>query len=469
MAVTRTVLVLALSFLFIAAAFAQPPAPAPDAIAFIHANVIPMDRERVLRDQTVIVSQGRIAKIGKTSSIKVPDSALKIDAGGRYLLPALCDMHVHIEGEAWNAALRPEERTAITDARYESFLFPYVANGVTTVQVLSGTADEIPLRQRIARNEFLGPRLILARMIDGPKKAWPPPISVWVDSPQEAREAVRRAKAEGYDMMKVYSFLSPESYDAIIETAKELNMPVIGHIPMSVSVEHVIESGQKMIAHTEELAKHTEGNYSQERIDHYAALMAKNGVYLEPTLFTTRTIIELFDDPERVMGRPEAAYHADVMQRGIWSFISERLYKPVPEAARKKIRDDYDKFQRPLTKSFRAKGGRMLAGSDVILPGLVAGFALHGELRELVDVGLTPYEALRTSTTIPFEYLGEKDKGTIAAGSQSDLILVDRNPLEDISAAASVSGVLMRGRWIAKEEIDKKMREIAAPRKVASN
>ncbi|HEU4499988.1 MAG TPA: amidohydrolase family protein, partial [Sphingomicrobium sp.] len=102
--------------------------------------------------------------------------------------------------------------------------------------------------------------------------------------------------------------------------------------------------------------------------------------------------------------------------------------------------------------------------TDSLLPRLVPGFTLHQELQELVDVGLTPYEALRTSTTIPNEYLGEsKEAGTIQVGKRTDLLLVDANPLENVSAASKISGVMMRGRWIAKEEIDRRMREISKP------
>ena len=104
-----------------------------------------------------------------------------------------------------------------------------------------------------------------------------------------------------------------------------------------------------------------------------------------------------------------------------------------------------------------------MAGSDTILPGLVPGFALHRELKELIEVGLTPYEALRTSTTRPFEYLGEIDKaGTIEIGKYTDLILLNENPLKDISNVSKISGVLMRGRWIGSDEIKKRMNEIEA-------
>jgi imidazolonepropionase-like amidohydrolase len=464
-----TLLALAIA-LSCAACAHSPPAPqagaATNTVAFLHASVVPMDRERVLADQTVVVVDGRIAAMGPDATVKVPRGAVRIDAQGRHLLPALSDMHVHVEGESWNALLSPEALAASKDVPFEDFLFPYVANGVTTVQVLSGTHELLPVRGRIANGELLAPRLVLARMIDGPKKAWPPPLSVWVANAAEARAATLQAKAEGYDKMKVYSFLDKASYDAVIATAREQHMDVIGHIPNALSVEYVVDAGQKMIAHTEEVAKHAHGDYSAGRIAYYADRIAKGHVYMTPTLVTTRTILEQLDAPAGLFAQPEAAYAAHPMQTGIWSFIATQLYASIPGPARTRIRDDFEQFQRPLTKVFHDHGGQLMTGTDSLLPRLVPGFALHRELHELVDVGLTPYEALRTSTTIPYEYLGEAaDAGTIAVGKRTDLLLVDGNPLADIAAAAKISGVLMRGRWIDKAEIDARMERIrkAAP------
>jgi cytosine/adenosine deaminase-related metal-dependent hydrolase len=443
---------------------AQQPPTAPDVVAFVHASVIPMDTERVLRDHTVVVANGRIVELGPTASVQVPDGALRVDATGRYLLPAFCDMHVHPLGEPWNAMLPPEAQLMSGDVPFERFLFPFVANGVTTVQVLSATPDHVPLRVQIIRGELRAPRLILARMIDGPDEAWPPPLSTWVNSAEEARAAVRAAHETGYDRIKVYSFLSREAYDAIIATAAELRMEVIGHIPMSISPEYVLGAGQTLIAHSEELLKHAGGDHSGERIEYYADLMAQHGVWMTPTLVTTRAILEYFADPEAHLARPEAVYFSHPMERGVWSFITGILYAPIPPAAREWLRDGFENFQRPLTTAFHSHGGRMMVGTDTPWPGLVAGFALHRELRELVDVGLTPFEALRTATTTPFEYLGENDRaGTIAVGMESDLVLLEANPLEDIAAAAGIAGVLMRGRWIGREEIDRTMTTLTLP------
>jgi imidazolonepropionase-like amidohydrolase len=430
-------------------------------IAFVDAAVIPMDGERVLRDQTVVVVDGRIAAVGPASQVRVPRGARRIDARGRFLIPALADMHVHVEGESWDKLLSREAKAASKTTPFEDFLFPYVANGVTTVQVLSGTRELLPVRGRIAEGELLAPRLILARMIDGPDKAWPPPLADWVATADEARDATRRAKADGYDKMKVYSFLTKETYDAVVATAKEQQMDVIGHVPYALSVEYVVDAGQKMIAHTEEVAKHADGDYSAERIAYFADRIADGGVWLTPTLVTTRRILDEFTDPEGLFAAPEAIYSSHPMQKEVWSFIAN-MYKGIPAPARAKLRDDFDKFQKPFTKVFHDRGGQLMTGTDALMPRLVSGFALHQELQEFVDVGLAPYEALRASTTVPYEYLGEdRQAGTITVGKRTDLLLVDANPLDDISAASKISGVLMRGRWIGRDEIDRRMAKIA--------
>lgn len=442
-------------------AAAASPKPPSKSVAFVHANVVPMDRERVLRDQTVVLVDGRITAVGPVFTVKIPPRAVRIEARGRYLLPALSDMHVHVEGESWNALLSAEAKAASKNPPFEDFLFPYVANGVTTVQVLSGTHELLPVRGQIAQGQMLAPRLILARMIDGPDKAWPPPLSTWVSTAEEARTATLRAKAEGYDKMKVYSFLTKETYDAVIKAAREQRMDVVGHIPYALSVEYVVEAGQKMIAHTEEVAKHADGDYSNARISYFAGRIADGGVWLTPTLITTRRILEEFNDADGLFAGPEAKYYAHPIQRDIWRFISN-MNQQIPPEHQRRIRDDFEKFQKPFAKVFHDKGGQLMTGTDSLLPRLVPGFALHQELHELVAVGLTPYEALRSSTTVPYEYLGESDQaGTIEVGKRTDMLLVEANPLEDISAAARIAGVMMRGRWIGRDEIDRKMREIS--------
>ena len=199
-------------------------------LAFIHANVIPMDEECVLNDQTVIVRDGRFHEIGDTSSTVVPDDSHRVDVNSQYMIPALADMHIHLEGQAWNIMFPPDAQFSPEELDFSAILFPYLANGVATVQIMSALPEHIQLRDQINRGETLGPRLILNRMIDGPEQAWPPPISTWVETPLEARQAVVDAREAGYDGLKVYSFLSPECYDAILSMAEEIAMPVSGQM-----------------------------------------------------------------------------------------------------------------------------------------------------------------------------------------------------------------------------------------------
>jgi imidazolonepropionase-like amidohydrolase len=140
----------------------------------------------------------------------------------------------------------------------------------------------------------------------------------------------------------------------------------------------------------------------------------------------------------------------------------ESLYKPIPEPQRQLIRDGFEQFQLPLTRALNKRGVKLLAGSDTLLPTLVPGFALHRELKELVAAGLSNYEALRSSTTYPFEYLGEQvEFGAFQIGKAANLVLLEANPLEDISNSSSIAGVVFQGRWISKDNILKRMHMIS--------
>ena len=175
--------------------------------AFVHANLIPMDEERLLLNQTFIVQNGWITQIGDAAHVAIPNDAIKIDASSQYITSALNDMHIHLEGDAWNIMFPPEKQFSEDDLDFEDILFPYLANGITTVQVMSALPEHIALRERIKSGEILGPRLILNRMVDGVGEAWPPPINTQVATPEEARQIVIDSKDAGYDGMKVYNSL----------------------------------------------------------------------------------------------------------------------------------------------------------------------------------------------------------------------------------------------------------------------
>ncbi len=365
-------------------------------IAFTNVSVIPMDKERVLQDQTVIVREGRISEIGPASSTKVPRGTTEIDGTGRYLIPALADMHLHIIGLTWNIMFPPQAQFTAEALDFNKILFPYVAKGVAIVEIKSAIENHLTLRDQIARGEVLGPRLILSKMIDGPEKAFPEPIAVWVDDAASARQGVLDANEAGYDRMKVYGFLNRESYDSILATAKEVGMPVDGHIPVELSVEHILGAGQNLIAHSEEVTRMAKGDFSPERIDYFAGIIAASETWVSPTLVTSRQIVAIFDDHEKELARPEMRYAQHPMQQGIWLFFLNVRYLPIPEDYRQGIRDGFEQFGRPFTKALQDKGVKLLTGTDTLLPTLVPGFALHQELEELVAVGSPPLSGLES-------------------------------------------------------------------------
>ncbi len=434
---------------------------------FTNVNIIPMDRDRILNDQIVIIRDGKINAIG-SSSMEVPVGSVIIDAEGKYLIPALADMHVHLEGDAWNLVCPPGAKFSTEEIDFSDILFVYIANGITMIDIMSALPEHIQLREKIQKNEILGPRLVLSKMIDGPGKAWPPPISKWVKNGEEAARAVKEFVKQGYDRIKVYSFLSKESYDAIIKTAKELKIPVDGHIPLSVTPEYIVKSGQNMIAHAEEVMKFAK-DHSPEQIKYYAGLIADSNTWIDSTMILSKNLISLFEDDGKEFSKSGTEY-LHPLGSMIWSFVFEKLYKPIPEKIKKSIKDGYNSFQIPFVYEFHKQGGKLLAGTDSLIPSTLPAVSLHKELEIMVNAGLSNFEALKASTTNPYEFLGESDmSGTIMKGKNANLLLLEKNPLNNISNTRSIAGVMINGVWISKEQIDIRMKKISEKYKLLRN
>jgi hypothetical protein len=420
-----------------------------------------MNKETVLSDYSVIIRDGSIRELGPSSSLKIPQGATVVDVTGKFMIPALSDMHVHLEGDAWNIMYSPESRFSSEEIDFNDILFLYIANGITTVDVLFAFPEHIPLREKIKKNEMVGPRLILSRMIDGAGKAWPPPLGVWINNPDEAKKAVVQMHKEGYDRIKVYSFLDKESYDVIIATAKDLKMPVDGHVPFAASVEHVLSSDQKMIAHVEEVMKFAQ-SYHPDQIAYYADLIAKSDTWVTSSLILNRNLNALLKDSAGQFSKSGTEY-LHPMGLGIWRYVYQNIYKPIPEKGRLALINGYNSFQRPFAYEFHKRGGKLLTGTDALVPSTLPGFSLHEELEELVDAGLTPYETLRASTTNAYEFLGELSAaGTIEPGKIANFVVLDKNPLENISNTRTISGVMTQSRWMPRGEIDGRLGEIRA-------
>ena len=230
----RRILSLLLSILFcwISVAHAQSTAPARS-LAFTHVTVIDTVRGKLNADVTVVVSGDRIIAVGKPGRVQVPKDVQVVDATGKFLIPGLWDMHFHT----------PEEKQA-----REIFYPLALANGVTGVRNMFGSESLLKQKAEISSGTLSGPRMIVgSEVLDGPVPTWPGSISIADAS--AARRTVREIKVKGYDFVKVYQFLSRETYLAIIDEAKKQNIPFAGHVPFSLSAAEASDAGQKSFEH----------------------------------------------------------------------------------------------------------------------------------------------------------------------------------------------------------------------------
>jgi hypothetical protein len=420
-------------------------------VAFVNVNIVPMDEERVLAGQTVIVRDSLIAALGPAEQVKVPAGALRIDGRGKYLMPGLADMHVHLE--------------VFNDQANAAMLRLFVANGVTTVLNLFGSPGHLKLREQIARGEVFGPTIYTSG-------GFISNASVSTPTPEEVERAVVAQKRAGYDIIKIHGDFSREAYHKVFEVAHREGMRVIGHLPRNLGIEAAFEEKQDAIAHAEEYlyayfffkpvtspadsspeARLRWIAAQETRIPAVAEATAKAGIWVSPTLTVYSGIARQVDDIDTVLKRPEMKY--------LPPWIASRLSKENNDYVRRFKKETAKGFfaradlLSKLVKGLRDAGVQMLAGTDTPVPSVVPGFSLHDELREMVAAGLTPYESLRTATANPAEFLRTDKFGTVRVGKRADLMLVDGDPLKDINNASRRAGVMTQGRWFTEDELRK--------------
>jgi len=437
-----------LSFVVVQLALAQdipvspeePQAPSeepqrPAVVAFVNVNVVPMDRERILPEQTVIVRADRISEIGPVDTTDIPEGALRIDGRDKYLMPGLVDMHVH--------------------QNYEYQLTLFIANGVTTIRNMWGMEYHLRLREQIKKGKLIGPTIYTTGpLIDGNPPVWPG--STVVETSERATQVVAEHKKAGYDFIKVYDRLSLECYDAIIEAAAKHGMPVVGHVPTAVGLEHVLAAGQHSMEHLFGYSDFLQIEDSppwqqidETKIPHIVQTTREAGIWNCVTL----VVLQKKLSSEEAEQERKLAYMKYVPPTQKLEWFEGRRFEDQNHSR---------KMRKRMTKALHDAGARILLGSDTPNPYVVTGFSLHQELRNLVDAGLRPYEAIKAGTRDAAECLGEQDEfGTISAGLRADLILIEDNPLEDVGNAARLNGVMARGRWLPQPELQAMLDAVA--------
>ena len=387
---------------------------APDGVlAFVNVNVVPMDSERVLRRQTVLVRDGRITVLGAANQVRVPTGALQVEGAGKYLIPGLADMHVHMTGD-------PEQQ-----------LLQWLASGVTTTRHMQ--SGDLRLRARAAAGEIWSPRIYAAPgwISDG-----------WERNLDSAAALIAGYKMAGYDHLKIYH-PSAVVFDSMAAIARRVGIPIVGHVPPEVSIVRALAAGIASIEH----------------LSGYFPAGAKN---------SSEPLVALPADTSLagIRALAEATKRA-----GVWNTptlavteAAAKLAAKFPSAESAKISLVLELMNR-YVKALQDAGAGLLLGTDATSVGLQPTSAVPRELELLVAAGLTPYQALLTGTRNVAQFYGTlEESGTVTVGKRADLVLLTGNPLENVGNIRSPAGVMIGGRWLSRAELDRRLSSIKTGR-----
>jgi imidazolonepropionase-like amidohydrolase len=425
------------SILFAAAvaccAFTAPHAHgAPASTAFVHVNVVPMDRERVLRDQTVVVADGKIVSIA--SKVSIPTDAQVIDGHGTaWLSPGLADMHTHSE--------------------LKQDLAVYLSQGVTTVLQMGGARASFVDKTvpAVNRGAIPGPHVYASFLVDGNTDY----NGFVVGTPAEARAIVGLAKTNGYDFIKVYVGLAPDVFDALADEGRRQGLPLVGHGVTAVRLERQLAEGQVLVAHAEEFfytfftpagVEETDTPPAESRIPEAVALAKKYGATATADLATYAAIAHQIQHPEfvdAILARPEAA---------LLSPNDRMAWQASGYFAKTAKLDAKLAFLAKMVKAMADGGVELVAGTDApAVPGMLPGFSLHDDLDALEAAGLTRFQVLASATRAPGAFIartkGGDPFGVVAAGYRADLVLTSDDPLDSLATLRAPLGVMVQGHW----------------------
>lgn len=421
-------------------------------IVFTSVTVVPMDSERIIENQMVIVNDGKVMAIGK--KLRYGKDALVIDAKGKYLIPGLAEMHAHVP---------PNDNLE----SHKEVLFLFAANGITTIRGMLGHPSHLTLRSKVNTGEVFGPRFYTT----GPSFN-----GLSVKTAERGAEMVREQKAAGYDYLKLHPGLTKETFASISSTANQVGIPFVGHVSFGVGVWRAIDAGYSSIDHMdgfveamvpgiESMVEQQTGLFGMfvaDKADEsqipqlMQSLKAKN-IWVVPTQSLADRWFAANFTGDEFLKEPESKY---MNKQTVSQWIeSKKTLMANPQYDATKI-DNFIKLRRKLIYECQKNGVGLLLGCDAPQVFNVPGFSTHNELKYLVDAGLTPYQALRTGTVNVAAYLKLPDAGTIRPGAVADLVLVGGNPFTDITNSKKIEGVMIRGKWLSKAEIDAGLKKL---------
>jgi imidazolonepropionase-like amidohydrolase len=444
-----------------AACFASP----PPSLVIRDVTIIDVMNGRELPGMTVVVQGDEIQSVSR--SPKVAEGTRVVDGAGKYLIPGLWDMHTHF-------------------TQHPSSLDLFVAHGITGVRDMGSLAVKrtgdsvqflerddairsiIDAREKVKRGEILGPVIFTPGIIvTGPNPADPSapalPHQIVVRTPEEARETVTKLKRMGVDSIKVHARLSPECYQAIVEAAKHHQLPVEGHVPLSINPMIVSQAGQRSIEHVTGVWEYAnigmQRGMNPQRFQDQIQEFKKNQTWHVPTLVNYLAGAEAY----RITREPASEPELDLVPPEIllqwkadWSLAD---FSPEQSKA---FQTSVEILQEMVLEM--SKGGvGIMAGSDCGGIFTYPGMSLHKELELLHEAGLTPLQTLQSATIRPAEFLGLSNRrGSVEKGKVADLVLLRANPLKNIKNTREIEAVVLGGRLLDRKALDGTMARVRA-------
>ena len=448
-------------------------------LAITHVNVLSADSQKMQKELTVLINKDKIESVGKNTLI--PHSYKIIDGTGQFLIPGLVDTHVHLY-------------------KSKNDLLLYLANGVTHIAAMNSW-DELYLKWRQEEQAgALSPKIFVSAGGMSTKKGFMPKIrhlfgdSKGYNTPKQARKAVKEFKDLGYDAIKSYN-LSKEVYFAVSNEAKKQNIPMIGHLTPSASLDDLFQSNQSQLAHVEEITKATmrdfggrryifENNdnikayltYLKKNADSIAIKFRENNIVVSTTIWLIESIVEQDTNLVNFLKSIKLEYMNPGIVEGSnfssgWLPGSNRYENPnntSPEGIKrtKVYWHTYADAIHIMTRALIRNGVVITAGTDANTAGTIAGFSLHEELQSLHKIGLTNAQVLHSATLAPAKWM-QSNAGKIQAGFRADLVLLTNNPLDDIKNTQSINAVISKGKYLDRTELDKILEAIKQTNKKA--
>jgi imidazolonepropionase-like amidohydrolase len=399
-------------------------------IALVGGTLIDGTGRDPVPDSVVVIEKGRIVEAGPKSRVKIPSGAQKVDARGKTILPGLWDMHAHFEQVEWGPI--------------------YLAAGATTVRDCGNEFEFITaVRDAVANGRGLGPRLLLAGIVDG---TGPSALGVArVDTPEQAKMWTDKYHDAGFQQMKIYSSVKLKEVKDVADEAHRLGMTVTGHVPIGLNAYQTIEAGQDQINHIPYIVDIMVPTLPADasRLDHAnaaanldlnspvaqkaIAFLVQHGTVVDPTL-------ALFEFFSASTAKPAASIEPGVLK--VAPELQAILADVGPPSPQAEISEKVFAKELAVVGALHKAGVPIVAGTDQTVPG----HSLHREIELYVQAGFTPMEAIQAATIVPARVMGlDKEIGTVEAGKRADVIILDGNPLESIRNIRKVEFVITNG------------------------